>query len=195
VCQLQAELTRLRCSVERGEAQRVELQYQLALNRRDAERVVELSRDKQALTGESNAPFCFMLHAIPRRSRLPTMGQLEKSWLCSLVQHMIISSPQTSFLGFGLCLLVCKDQEVALEESERRLAEVQKEREKEADVKRRSADELKQLMEREERSRRQKELLEQRVKSLQSNIEAERGAHLETKFNSEIIQVTNTQSQ
>lgn len=122
-----------------------------------------------------------------------------------------------------MCLLVCKDQEVALEESERRLAEVQKEREKEADVKRRSADELKQLMEREERSRRQKEvrggetlflflklggkqekeqmcvfslqLLEQRVKSLQSNIEAERGAHLETKFNSEIIQVTNTQSQ
>lgn len=55
VCQLQAELTRLRCSVERGEAQRVELQYQLALSRRDAERVVELSRDKQALTGESNA--------------------------------------------------------------------------------------------------------------------------------------------
>lgn len=38
------------------------------------------------------------------------------------------------------------------------------------------------------------QLLEQRVKSLQSNIEAERGAHLETKFNSEIVQVTNAQS-
>lgn len=130
--------------------------------------------------------------------------------------------PQTSFLGFGLCLLVCKDQEVALEESETRLAKVQTEREKEAEGKRRRADELKQLMEREERSRREKEvrggqtlflfltlggkreeeqmcvfslqLLEQRVKSLQSNIEAERGAHLETKFNSEIVQVTNAQS-
>lgn len=125
-------------------------------------------------------------------------------------------------MGFGLCLLVCKDQEVALEESETRLAKVQTEREKEAEVKRRRADELKQLMEREERSRREKEvrggqtlflfltlggkrekeqmcvfslqLLEQRVKSLQSNIEAERGAHLETKFNSEIVQVTNAQS-
>lgn len=130
--------------------------------------------------------------------------------------------PQTSFLGFGLCLLVCKDQEVALEESETRLAKLQTEREKEAEVKRRRADELKQLMEREERSRREKEvrggqtlflfltlggkreeeqmcvfslqLLEQRVKSLQSNIEAERGAHLETKFNSEIVQVANAQS-
>lgn len=125
-------------------------------------------------------------------------------------------------MGFGLCLLVCKDQEVALEESETRLAKVQTEREKEAEVKRRRADELKQLMEREERSRREKEvrggqtlflfltlggkreeeqmcvfslqLLEQRVKSLQSNIEAERGAHLETKFNSEIVQVANAQS-
>lgn len=125
-------------------------------------------------------------------------------------------------MGFGLCLLVCKDQEVALEESETRLAKLQTEREKEAEVKRRRADELKQLMEREERSRREKEvrggqtlflfltlggkreeeqmcvfslqLLEQRVKSLQSNIEAERGAHLETKFNSEIVQVTNAQS-
>nr|XP_005755296.1 PREDICTED: coiled-coil domain-containing protein 171 [Pundamilia nyererei] len=82
-----------------------------------------------------------------------------------------------------------KDQEVALEESETRLAKVQTEREKEAEVKKRRADELKQLMEREERSRREKELLEQRVKSLQSNIEAERGAHLETKFNSEIVQL------
>lgn len=125
-------------------------------------------------------------------------------------------------MGFGLCLLVCKDQEVALEESETRLAKLQMEREKEAEVKRRRADELKQLMEKEERSRREKEvrggqtlflfltlggkrekeqmcvfslqLLEQRVKSLQSNIEAERGAHLETKFNSEIVQVTNSQS-
>lgn len=125
-------------------------------------------------------------------------------------------------MGFGLCLPVCKDQEVALEESETRLAKLQTEREKEAEVKRRRADELKQLMEREERSRREKEvrggqtlflfltlggkreeeqmcvfslqLLEQRVKSLQSNIEAERGAHLETKFNSEIVQVANAQS-
>lgn len=77
VCRLQAELTRLRCSVERGEAQRVELQYQLTLSRRDAERITELSRDKQALTG-TRIQHTFLLHAaIPRRSRLPEIGQLE----------------------------------------------------------------------------------------------------------------------
>lgn len=62
VCRLQAELTRLRCSVERGEAQRVELQYQLTLSRRDAERITELSRDKQALTG-TRIQHTFLLHA------------------------------------------------------------------------------------------------------------------------------------
>lgn len=59
---------------------------------------------------------------------------------------------------FDLCLLVSQDQEAALEESERRMAEVQKEREKEAEVKRRRADELKQLLDREDRSCREKEV-------------------------------------
>lgn len=41
---------------------------------------------------------------------------------------------------------------------ERRIAQVQKEKEKEAEVNRRQADELKYLSEREERSRREKEV-------------------------------------
>lgn len=51
LCRLQAELTRLRSTAERGEAQRVELQYQLTVSQRDAERACQLSRDKHTLTG------------------------------------------------------------------------------------------------------------------------------------------------
>ncbi|XP_023270280.1 coiled-coil domain-containing protein 171 [Seriola lalandi dorsalis] len=69
------------------------------------------------------------------------------------------------------------------------MAEVQKEREKEAEVNRRQADELKYLREREERSRKEKEVSDQRVRSLEASVEAERAAHLESKFNSEIIQL------
>lgn len=43
VCRLQAQLTRLRSLVERGEAQRVELQYQLTLSQRDSARASELT--------------------------------------------------------------------------------------------------------------------------------------------------------
>ncbi|KAI3375821.1 hypothetical protein L3Q82_003749 [Scortum barcoo] len=48
VCRLQAELTRLRSSVERGEAQQVELQYQLTVSRRDADRAAELTASSRA---------------------------------------------------------------------------------------------------------------------------------------------------
>ncbi len=58
--------------------------------------------------------------------------------------------------------LVLQDHEEALEESERRMAEVQKEREKEAEVNRRLVSELKNLTEREESSRREKEVRRRR---------------------------------
>lgn len=54
VCGLQAELARLRSSLERGEAQRAELQFQLTVSRRDGERAAELSRDREALAGTRN---------------------------------------------------------------------------------------------------------------------------------------------
>lgn len=46
LCKLRAELTRLRSSVERGEAQRVELQYQLTVSQRNEEQVSKLTGKK-----------------------------------------------------------------------------------------------------------------------------------------------------
>ena len=57
-----------------------------------------------------------------------------------------------------MCVCVVQDHEEALEETERRMAEVQKEREKEAELNRQQANDLKYLTEREERSRREKEV-------------------------------------
>lgn len=59
-------------------------------------------------------------------------------------------------------LLILQEHEEALEESERRMAELQKESEKEAEVNRRQANDLKYLTEREERSRREKEVRRRR---------------------------------
>lgn len=54
--------------------------------------------------------------------------------------------------------VVFQDHEEALEDLEKRIAGVQKEKEMEAEANRRQADELKHLWEREERSRREKEV-------------------------------------
>lgn len=50
LCKLRAELTRLRSSVERGEAQRVELQYQLTVSQRNEEQVLKLTGKKIMFT-------------------------------------------------------------------------------------------------------------------------------------------------
>ncbi|XP_041821691.1 LOW QUALITY PROTEIN: coiled-coil domain-containing protein 171-like, partial [Chelmon rostratus] len=188
LCRLQAELTRLRSSVERGEAQRAELQYQLSVSQRDADRAAELSRDKHTLTEraaelqQTVQDLQKALH-ITRQSREEDQHALQQE---VEERDRLIQSFSSENQRLHQLL---QDHEEALEESERRIAEVHKEREKEAEVNRRQANELKYLTEREERSRREKEVSDQRVKSLESSIEAERAAHLESRFNSEIIQL------
>ncbi|KAM6960442.1 uncharacterized protein ccdc171 [Tautogolabrus adspersus] len=188
LCRLQAELTRLRSSVERGEAQRVELQYKLTVSQRDADRAPQLSRDKHTLT-ERAAELQMKVQELQKALEITRQARKED-------QHALQQEVEErdgliqSFSSENQRLhQLLQDQEEALEESERRLVEVLKEKEKEAEVNRRQADELKYLTEREERSKREKELSDQRVKSLESSIEAERAAHLESKFNSEIIQL------
>ncbi|XP_070711254.1 coiled-coil domain-containing protein 171 [Pempheris klunzingeri] len=181
VCGLQAELARLRSSVERGEAQRVELQYQLTVSQRDADRASVLT--ERAAELQQTVQELQKALEITRRAREEDQHALQQEVeeRDKVIRSFSSESQQLH--------RVLQDQEEALEESERRMAEVQKEREKEAEVNRRQAGDLKYLTEREERSRREKELSDQRVKSLESSIEAERAAHLESKFNSEIIQL------
>ncbi|XP_042257973.1 coiled-coil domain-containing protein 171-like [Thunnus maccoyii] len=188
LCRLQAELTRLRSSVERGKAQRVELQYQLTVSQRDVDQVAKLGRDKQALT-ERAAELQQTVQELQKALDITRKAREED-------QHALQQDVEErdkliqSFSSENQRLhRLLQDQEEALEEAERRMTEVQKESEKEAEVNRRQANELKYLTEREEQSRREKEVSDQRVKSLQSSIEAERAAHLESKFNSEIIQL------
>ncbi|KAM4536511.1 uncharacterized protein ccdc171 [Odontesthes bonariensis] len=187
-CRLQAEVTRLRSSVERGEAQRAELQYQLTVSRRDAERVDALSREKQALT-EREVELQQKVDELQKALHITRQARQEDQH--ALQQEVeerdrLIQSFSTENQRLHRLL---QDQEEALEQSERRMVEVQREVQKEAEASRRHAEELKHLTEREERSRKEKELSDQRVKSLESSVEAERAAHLETKFHSEVTQL------
>ncbi|XP_035989880.1 coiled-coil domain-containing protein 171 isoform X2 [Fundulus heteroclitus] len=171
VCSLQAEVARLRSSVERGEARRAELQYQLAASRRDrcalTERAAELQEallvSQQARQEERGAA----QQEVEERQRLIQNLSSEKQRLTRLLQ----------------------DQEAALEESRRKTAEEQRERQQEAEVSRRRAAQLEDLEERLERSCREKELAGQRAEALESSLEAERAAHLESRHDVQVLQV------
>ncbi|XP_013856091.1 coiled-coil domain-containing protein 171, partial [Austrofundulus limnaeus] len=159
VCRLQAELARLRSSVERGQAQRAELQYQLTASRRDGERVAELSRDRRTLTErmaelqQTVGELQKALHAT-RQAREEDQHALQQEVeeRDGLIQSFSCENQRLHRLLQG--------QEEALEESKRRMVETQREREEED---KRRAEELRVLVEKEERSRREKELREQEL--------------------------------
>ncbi|KAL6118213.1 ccdc171 [Pungitius sinensis] len=181
VCRLQAQLTCLRSLVERGEAQRVELQYQLTLSQRDSARASELTERAAELQQEVQELRKAL--EITQRSRDEDQHALQQE----VEEHdTLIQSFSSENQRLHRLL---QDQEEVLKESERRMVELQKEKDEEAEVNRRLSGELKYLAEREERSRREKEVMDQRVKSLEVSVEAERAAHLESKFNSEIVQL------
>uniref|UniRef100_A0A3P8TM21 Coiled-coil domain containing 171 n=1 Tax=Amphiprion percula TaxID=161767 RepID=A0A3P8TM21_AMPPE len=76
-----------------------------------------------------------------------------------------------------------------LQEQQEVLQDLQQEKLKEAEVKQRQTDQMKLLKEKLEESRRENELSEQKIKTLEANMEEERSTHLETKFTSEIVQL------
>lgn len=107
-----------------------------------------------------------------------------------------------------------QDQEEALKELETRMEEVQREREEEAELKEELTKELKHLREEEKRSTTEKEvrrkagperggegqdafcqLSDEKLRLVEVKMEAERSAHLETRFTCQLLQVSATPPQ
>ncbi|XP_061619906.1 coiled-coil domain-containing protein 171-like isoform X3 [Phyllopteryx taeniolatus] len=149
LCALDAELARLRSSVERGEAQRAELQYRVAVGRRDAQRACE---SNEALAEQSAAlqKVLDMTRQARQEERLALQQEVDER--DALVEGLTSESERLHRLLLH--------QEEALEEVQRRMVGLQKERDKEV----------------------------QGRKSLEANVEAERAAHLEFKHKCEVAQ-------
>lgn len=77
VCRLQAELARLRSQVERGEAQQVELRYQLSLHQREGERERWLREEEQQVQQqEVEERHALMEHLTSENQRLHQLLQV-----------------------------------------------------------------------------------------------------------------------
>ncbi|KAM6949247.1 coiled-coil domain-containing protein 171 [Aplochiton taeniatus] len=201
VSALGSQLARLRSEVERGESQRQSLEYHLVVARRET----DTERDSVAGTTEQNRQLRVLAVELQQRA-----GDLEKALditqrARSEDQHalqqeveerdrLVISAntdnDQLTAENTQLhTLLDGKEQQEAVDELKRRMTEMESERGVDLGTIRRQANELSYFTERQERINTELEAAQQRVKSLESNIESERSAHLESKFNSEIIQL------
>ncbi|XP_071022399.1 coiled-coil domain-containing protein 171 isoform X1 [Oncorhynchus clarkii lewisi] len=199
VSSLEGQVARLRAAVERGEAQRQTLEYDMAVVRKEAgversnlqENMAALCSQNEQLM-ELQQRVCVLQKAleITRMAREEDQHALQQEVeeRDGLVLSANTENDQLTAENKHLHTLL-QDQEETLQELKRRMGEVQRERERDGEALRRQTSELGYITEREERMKKELETALQRVKTLETNIESERAAHLESKFNSEIIQL------
>ncbi|KAL7863895.1 hypothetical protein AOLI_G00153150 [Acnodon oligacanthus] len=199
----EAQLARLRALLERGEANRQTLEYEVAVARRDAavqkssseDRIANLHKHNQQLknlSAELSQRVSDMERAldITRQAREEDQQGLQAE-LHERDRLLISTNAENDLLQAEKRRLevLLQEQNDTLKELKDKMDRVQKERERDAEELRLKTSELKLSADREERMRTEVESAMQRMKALEENVESERAAHLESKFNSEIIQL------
>ncbi|KAG8595294.1 hypothetical protein GDO81_001481 [Engystomops pustulosus] len=199
----ESQLAKLRSEVEKGEAVRQSLEYELAVARK------QCSMERIALQEEKENAF--------------VKQELFKAQIDELQQKMLSIEANFQSTQFGWQEAQkklesnIKDQDIEIEnlkkeqeilvsektslescmqkqnknilELHHKLSELDIEKNSHLDTVRRQKSEIAFGLEREDRLKQELEATNQRVKRLEFSVEAERAAHLESKFNSEIIQL------
>lgn len=197
------QVVRLRCEVEKGEAVRQSLEYDLAVARKQCgiermaleeekknaikiqghfkEQIDELHRKMQTLQRHfQTTEFSWQDTRKALEMDLQTQNQAIENYRKELESQMLDKSKMES---------VIQKQNETIQELQQNLHQLNLKNNTHMDTVRKHKSELELSREREERLRNDLEAASQRVNKLTENIEAERAAHFESKFNSEVIQL------
>ncbi|KFQ24905.1 Coiled-coil domain-containing protein 171, partial [Merops nubicus] len=232
----ESQIVKLRSEVEKGEALRQSLEYELAIARKDARLKIyaaeeELSDVKtklvklQVLNGELQQKVSEtekMFHIaqqkwkeqeqrlaiekdhmrrtcnseyellLKERTKLESVLQswLEKLRFMNLNCNSELGCENAEVgMEMNLNLVHTQEQNNELQKIHKKMEDMEVEHHGCTELLRCQASELEYSTEREERLRKELEAATLRIKKLEENIEAERAAHVESKFNSEIIQL------
>ncbi|XP_069780600.1 coiled-coil domain-containing protein 171 isoform X6 [Narcine bancroftii] len=198
----ESHVARLRAQLEKGEAMRQTLEYDLAVSKKEASVVRSTSEDRIEAVHKMHAQLKVQnselqqkvenlektLHILQQaREDDQQRFQSEQDDREKIIQN---TNSENEFLIAERNRIdtILQDQEETFVELQKRLKELETERNSLTEALRRQAKELEYSIDREERLKKELEASQQRVKTTEVNIEAERAAHLESKFNSEIIQ-------
>ncbi|NWX90080.1 CC171 protein, partial [Nothoprocta pentlandii] len=244
----ESQIAKLRSEVEKGEAVRQSLEYELAIARKDAglkryaaeeklsdankrlEQLQALNENLQQKVAETEKMFhiaqqkwkeqqqrltsdleekddvlrtCNNEYELLLKERLRLESVLQPPWAACARALAPSHYRSSSSCGDGTsCVSVCthcplschwppprREQNNTLQNMHKKMKDMELEHNGCSELLRRQASELEYCSEREERLKKEIETATIRIKKLEENIEAERAAHLESKFNSEIIQL------
>nr|XP_055043897.1 coiled-coil domain-containing protein 171 isoform X1 [Misgurnus anguillicaudatus]XP_055043898.1 coiled-coil domain-containing protein 171 isoform X1 [Misgurnus anguillicaudatus] len=203
VSQYEAQIARLRAQVERGEAQRQTLEYDVAVVRRDAAAERRETEEKMRDLKEHNLKLEVLsseLHQtvsdlqrsleITQKAREDDRQDLQTQLRerDHLLQNLSAENDRLQSDKIRLETLI-QEQNDTLQKMKEEMERLKREREKDEEKLRNKSTEVQHSIEREEKLRSELKSALEKVKVLEQNIELERAAYLESKFNSEIIQV------
>ncbi|KAM4051878.1 coiled-coil domain-containing protein 171 isoform 1-T4 [Anomaloglossus baeobatrachus] len=199
----ESQVAKLRSEVEKGEAVRQSLEYELAVARKQCgiERIalqeekdnffvkqelfkaqIEELQKKMHTVEENFQSTHFAWQEAQKKLESDLKGQDLEIENYQKEQQMLVS--EKSSLEEHM-----QKQNLIIQELQQKLNHLDIEKNSHLDTARRQKSEIAFGLEREDRLKKELEAVNQRVKRLEEGIEAERAAHLESKFNSEIIQL------
>ncbi|XP_058287084.1 coiled-coil domain-containing protein 171 isoform X1 [Hylobates moloch] len=199
----ESQIAKLRSEVEKGEALQQNLEYDLAVARKEAglgrqaaeERLAEAHRIQEKLCAQNSE---LQAKTNETEKALQTSQQKWKEE-CRRFEHDLEERDnmiQNCNREYDLLMKeksrlekTLQEQDTAMQNMHKKVEKLETEHMDCSNLLRRQTSELEFSTQREERLRREFEATTLRVRKLEENIEAERAAHLESKFNSEIIQL------
>ncbi|XP_078621913.1 coiled-coil domain-containing protein 171-like isoform X2 [Branchiostoma floridae x Branchiostoma japonicum] len=200
---LQGQVARLRAQLEKGEATRQNLEFELTVARKNISQEKRQAEDKEGQILRNNDDLRAQVSELSRQAddldsalKVARIQATEQE-----TQHRLLMEEKDKVIA-----RCHAEQDVVTAERDKldsmlgeqhninsdlqdRVKELEAERSSQADTIRRQITDLDYGAEREGRAKKEIEALQQRIKQLEENIEAERAAHLESKFNSEIVQL------
>ncbi|XP_062985307.1 coiled-coil domain-containing protein 171 isoform X1 [Elgaria multicarinata webbii] len=199
----ESQIAKLRAEVEKGEAVRQSLEYDLAIARKEVGIERYSSEDKLCEANKHVEHLQATIRAFQQK-----LNEMERSYHIAKQQweekqQRLMSDISEKELIINTCnneyelLLkertkldnILKESNNAMQNAHKKMQDVELEHSSCSEVLRRQANELEFSGEREARLKKELEVATAKIKKLEENIEAERAAHLESKFNSEIIQL------
>ncbi|CAN0312936.1 unnamed protein product [Bubo scandiacus] len=196
----ESQIVKLRSEIEKGEAVRQSLEYELAVARKDARlkmyaveeelsdaktKLVELqvfNEKLQQKAAETEKMFHIAQQKWKEQQQRLASEKDDIRRTCNSEYELLLK--ERTKLGS-----VLQEQNNVLQNIRKKMKDMEVEHNGCTELLRRQANDLECSAEREERLKKELEAATMRIKKLEENIEAERAAHLESKFNSEVIQL------
>ncbi|XP_028411387.1 coiled-coil domain-containing protein 171-like [Dendronephthya gigantea] len=200
---LESSIVRLRAQVERGETTRQNLEYELTLAKKATNQVRRLAAEKDSDTLNNMGLLKDQLSQAQTRlasveQELANVKNIRKNEAGQWKKHLQTKDIELNKMATKLeasqkeCEKLNKillEQQNSLLEIQEKCSSLEAQRQSQNNTLRHQAKDLEFSAEREERLKKDLEQARERLKSLEDHVEAERASHLETKFNSEIVQL------